>query len=648
MNLFEMYVKIAIDTGEFEDGVDRAGKEADSLGDKLKNGLATAGKVVATGFAAITAAGGVLINTLLNIESSTEEYRAAMGKLNTAFEAAGHGAGIAEQAYRAFYGILGDTDTATEASQLLAKLADSAEDVSVWTDIAAGVAGTFGDALPIESLIEAANETAKVGQVTGTLADALNWAAISEEDFNAQLAACTSETERNDLIMRTLATTYDEASDAFYRNNEAVVAARDNQASLDASLSKIGDAVSNVKNAFVEQFTPAIETASSKISEFISGVDPVAIVEGIQSLIDKFVALVPVITAATAAIVAYKAASAISGIIDALKIATEGQTIAQAALHAVMNASPFVLVATLIAGLVTAVITLWNTNEEFRAAVEPIWEGIKSIFTSAWEGIKAVWDTVSPYFQEIWAGIQAVFSVVADVLGGYFSLAWSNIQTAWEVATNFFRTVWDTIAGIFAVVEAVLSGDFESAWEAIQDIVSGWGEFFSETWESIKGVFSDAWDVFSGIGGDIVNGIKQGINNAWGALKTWLETKFQNLVSSVKGALGISSPSKVFAGIGENMAQGVGVGWGNEFDHIRRDIENGMNFDTGTVDFAASGVGMASAGIINSVGGAAGGSGGGNITVNLVLPDGTALASYLLPNLANIAKANGTPILNPI
>lgn len=168
--------------------------------------------MAAAGIGAITTAAGAAVGGLLALESSTEEYRVAMGKLNTAFEAAGYGAETAQQAYNAFYGILGDTDTATEASQLLAKLADSAEDVSTWTDIAAGVAGTFGDSLPIEGLIEASNETAKVGQVTGVLADALNWAGISEDDFNEKLAECSSESDRNQLIMETLAGTYDEAS----------------------------------------------------------------------------------------------------------------------------------------------------------------------------------------------------------------------------------------------------------------------------------------------------------------------------------------------------------------------------------------------------------------------------------------------------
>lgn len=148
MNLFDLFATISLDPSEYESGVKDVIKSGDSLASKLKSGLASAGKVAAAGIGAITAAAGAAVGGLLALESSTEEYRVAQGKLNTAFEAAGYGAETAQQAYNSFYGILGDTDTATEASQLLAKLADSAEDVSTWTDIAAGVAGTFGDSLP--------------------------------------------------------------------------------------------------------------------------------------------------------------------------------------------------------------------------------------------------------------------------------------------------------------------------------------------------------------------------------------------------------------------------------------------------------------------------------------------------------------------
>lgn len=198
-----------------------------------------------------------LTTAFLALDGATEEYRIAQGKLTTAYEAAGYSAQTATQAYRDFYGILGDTDTATEASQLLAKLAENEQDVSTWTRIAAGVSGTFGDSLPIEGLIEAANETAKVGQVTGVLADALNWAGIMEDDFNEKLEACGSESKRNRLIMDTLAQTYEGAATAFYRNNKQIVDARRNQATLDEITAKLGDTSALVKTRLWEMFGAA-------------------------------------------------------------------------------------------------------------------------------------------------------------------------------------------------------------------------------------------------------------------------------------------------------------------------------------------------------------------------------------------------------
>lgn len=150
------------------DGTVKIGTELDDSG--FKSGLSKLGSVAsgalkgaASIIGGVAAAATGAVAGLLALESATEEYRIAQGKLNTAFEAAGYGAETAAEAYNAFYGILGDTDTATEASQLLANLADNQEDLSTWTRIAAGVNGTFGDSLPIEGLIEASNETAKVG-----------------------------------------------------------------------------------------------------------------------------------------------------------------------------------------------------------------------------------------------------------------------------------------------------------------------------------------------------------------------------------------------------------------------------------------------------------------------------------------------------
>lgn len=149
------------------------------------------------------------------------------------------------------------------------------------------------------------------------------------------------------------------------------------------------------------------------------------------------------------------------------------------------------------------------------------------------------------------------------------------------------------------------------------------------------------------VGKQIVKGLWEGIK----AMGSWIKNKigsfFSGIVSGVKSKLGIHSPSRVFAGIGENMALGLGEGWDDEYGRISKNIKSGLDFGTASVDFASSGLGMSSAGIINGVTNAAGGS--NNLyTFNLVLPDGRKLASYMLKPLSEYAKANGTPILNPV
>lgn len=212
-------------------------KSLTALGDFAKKGVKAAGAAVAGMTAAFIA-----------LDGASEEYRVAQGKLNAGFQAAGFSADVARKSYRNFYAILGDTDTATEASQLLANMAKNEEEVTKWTRIAAGVHGTFGDSLPIEGLVESANETARTGQVTGVFADALNWVGIMEDDFNAKLEKTTDVSKRNQLIMDTLSKTYDKAADSFYANNQQVINARRNHATLDEMLAKVGDTSAKLKS----------------------------------------------------------------------------------------------------------------------------------------------------------------------------------------------------------------------------------------------------------------------------------------------------------------------------------------------------------------------------------------------------------------
>lgn len=459
-NLGKEAKKSAESVGKLSDTFENAEKDADSFGSSLSKLSDTAkgvaiGDLISNGVQ--TAIGGLtdLAGAIWNLDETTEEYRIAQGKLDTAFEAAGLSSEAAKQSYTEFYKILGDTDTATEASQLLATLAQDESDIATWAEIAAGVYGTFGDALPIEGLIEAANETAKTGEVTGVLADALNWAGISEDDFNAKLSELSTEAQRNQLIADTLSSTYSKAAKSFEENNESVIKARENQVALDEAMAKVGETIADVKNALLEKFAPAISEIGTKIADFISGIDVDSLLDSLGNLVDIFKALAPAIAAVTAAVVIYKGAIAISTLIETvsaalttLKAVVTGATVAQTGLNTAMNANPIVLVITLIGSLITALLTLWNTNEDFRNAVISFFEDIKNTV--------ADWvDSIVTFFTEtIPNAVKTLLDWISQIPSAIFGGGSVEVETATPKAARAAVPVPASVGGGAAPMES--------------------------------------------------------------------------------------------------------------------------------------------------------------------------------------------------
>jgi phage-related protein len=201
-----------------------------------------------------------------------------MAKLDTAFTTSGHSSQTAMTTYQALQGVLGETDQAVEAANHLAKLATNEADLAKWTDICTGVYATFGASLPIEGLTEAANETAKVGQVTGPLADALNWAGKSEDEFNASLAACSTEQERQSLIMETLSGLYSDAAGKYKETNAEVIRANEAHEAWSASMAEIGAEVEPLINdvkmmgaSLVSDLLPGIKNITGAFGDMLEG-----------------------------------------------------------------------------------------------------------------------------------------------------------------------------------------------------------------------------------------------------------------------------------------------------------------------------------------------------------------------------------------
>ena len=576
------------------DSLEDAAEGADKLGSGLSVATVAMGNLISSGIQAALNGIKELGSAIWNLDEATEEYRVAQGKLTTAFEAAG---------YNEFYKILGDTDTATEASQLLAQLAQNEQDITKWTNIAAGVYGTFGDALPIEGMIESANETAKVGQVTGSLADALNWVGISEDEFNEKLAACSDESERNRLIMETLSGAYDEASGAFYRNNEALVASREGQAQLDETLAGLGETISNVKNSLRAEFLPAISEVISAFTDMINGVDgaDAAFAEAITGLVNTAVSMLPQFVDTGMQMLT----SLLSGIIQSLPAVVEGAaqiivTLAQGIAEAVPTLIPQIvlvvtqIVQTLIENLPmildAALQLILGLAQGLLDAIPVLVAALPAIITALVEFI------VGAIPQIIDAGIQlltslisalpeiitAIVAAIPQIIDGLVTAILGSIPQIIDAGVNLLisliqnlPTIITTIVGaipqiITSIINALVGNIDKIILAGVQlfvALITNLPKIIVEIVKAVPQIISAIVKGFAGgvsqmanIGLNLIKGIWNGIGNA----ASWLWSKVSgfcsNLLSKIKGFFGISSPSREMAWVGDMLTQGLAGG----------------------------------------------------------------------------------------
>lgn len=567
-------------------GADKAGANVESFGDKMKGVLA------GISVAALAAS----INELVSV---TNEFQEDMGKLSVAAQKNNVSTEAANGAYRDMVGILGETDQSVEAvNHLFALCGDNTKSLSDWTNIASGVYATFGDSLPLEGLTEAANETAKVGQVTGPLADAINWAseaavqqgvalsgnqaavdaynsalasgATQEDAFNAALAACNTEQERAQLITDTLNGVYAEAGTQYQQTNADVIAYRQSQSDLTAAMSSLGQA-----------FMPIVTGLTDVAAMLLSGVQPA---------VQWFVTNLPIIAPILAGIATTIGLLAV--VLNASTIATAAQTVAtnaaaaaQGLLNAVMSANPIALIVVLIAGLVAAIIGLWNNSEAFRNFVTSAFRQIQQV-------AQVVIDAIVNFFTAtVPSAIEAVmlhFQTLRNKIVSVFDGALSTVSGFVSNVVNFFTvSVPNAVSNMLSAAGRIPGQIASSLGSALSSAASFVGSFASSAIQAAGQFVSNIVSGLSGlagrvtsVGSDIVHGIWSGISGAAGWLMNQISGFANNIVSGIKGFFGIHSPSTVMRDqVGKYLAEGVAVGWekNDPMASIERDLNVGVS-----------------------------------------------------------------------
>jgi hypothetical protein len=473
LEIFRLVGSVFVDTDKADKSLKKTDKNAEGFGKKLQN----VGKAAGTFAMGVVGAVGAAGTAVVALTETTREYRTEQGKLQTAFQTQNFTAEEARRTYEALNGVLGDSGQAVEAANHLAQLATNEKDLATWTDICTGVYATFGDSLPIEGLTEAANETAKTGALTGGLTDALNWAGVSEEEFQAKLDACNTEQERAALITSTMNGLYSEASDKYKELNADVIAANEAQDKLNNAMATVGAAmepfVTKGKELIaevLEKLTPALEWLGTTALPWVSnGVS--AVVKWFTDLIGKF--------------------------------GESGLTFDQ-----VMTTIKTVFDAT-----VKVLKGIWDTIGK------PLWDLIKQnvglvagYFQEKMPEIQAFVSTCFKDIQSLWKNnlqpaLKAIGDFIQNVLAPAFKWVFDKIIT--PVVDNAFKgikqlwtgTLKPVFQGILDFVTGVFTLDFKKAFEGLVKAVGG-------IWEGLKTVVKTPINAVI----DIVNGFIKGLN----------------------------------------------------------------------------------------------------------------------------------------
>lgn len=630
---------------ELTDAGVKTRQELDDLNKKVKdNGEAsesTAKKIMGglgKGLLGIAGATAGAVTGFLALGESTRDFRKEQAQLETAFVTAGHSAETMKKTYAEFNAVLGDTSKTTEAMQQLAQFTKSEEELADYTNILTGVFATYGEALSTEGLAEGINHTIKLGEVQGSLADALEWGGISVDDFNAKLEKCSTEQERNALISETLNKLYGEQAQHYKENNKDIIEAEKAQTRLTQAMATLGAVAEPImtmlKNALaglLEAIQPfvklvgeglkgAFEGAKDGASKLAQGLTGLAeslinkVSEMIPKVVDIILKLIPSIISSIANAIPSlisTLASVVSQVISALGtmipsiIQTIIDTIPQW-VQAIMDALPVLLdgITQLVMGIVEALPSLIQSLlQALPMIIQTIIDGLNSFIPQLIEAaitlLMAIVDAIPTLLQAINDNLPKIITTIID---GLLSMIPQLIDGAIKLLMSFIEALPTLIQALVKEIPTIVTTIVRVLTSRIDDVINGAIELLSGIISAIPMIISQlikemptiiktmVEGLIDGIpdmikaGADLLGGLFEGLLNPkviWENIK-----KLGNsILDNVKSFFGIKSPSRLFKEeIGENLALGIGEGFDDEIGAVTKDMKKslkGLNAQVG-------------------------------------------------------------------
>lgn len=582
---------------DLADSEKKAADAADDAGDSTESFGERAANAAKSGVAALAKAATGLVTAFMASAEATREYRTEMGKLDAAFTSAGYSSGDAAAAYDELFSVIGETDQSVEAAQQIALLANSAEDVTKWAGLASGVVGKFGDALQPEAFFESANETIKLGEATGTYVQMLEGSGRSVDEFNAGLAACRTEAEKQAYMLQVTESVLGAAGKAYEENNKDILAANEAQGKLNESMAKVGEMAEPVMtklklmgaealNAFTGLFAGFNEMMAGDMSigDFGNQVlDRIvqAFTEGAPKLaqagLQAIQSLAAGIQGNTSGLIesALAMLETITGKIrdGAPEFIKSGLEVIQNLVKGLMDSLPDLiakvpLIVSNIAGVIND-----NAPTILKSAVNIIWTIITGL-------ISAIPDLV--------ANIPKIISAIVDV---WLAFNWANLGKSaitslgngikglisWVkgIGTDVSTNIVNAVKGLPASLKTLGTNAITNMGSAISGAKSTVTKAAKEIYNAAVNAVKGLPDKMLSIGKDLVKGLWNGISN----MTSWVIDKIEgfsgDVLGGIKNFFGIESPSKVMRDVvGKNLVRGITAGIESESGDLYTTMRN--------------------------------------------------------------------------
>lgn len=294
----------------------------------------------------------------------------------------------------------------------------------------------------------------------------------------------------------------------------------------DAFATSVGDALQRVFDWIQKiDFTTFFEKGMDGVTEFIEGLGDFAtkvieVIGNIQSFIDILITLSPIILGVVTTLGSLAVAFKIGEIIDSVKTAMTG-------LFAAMSANPFVAVIAIIAGLVVALVTLWNTNEDFRNAVTAIWDSIKSV----WESVKEAFSNLAESIGEKIESIKNFFGNLKDAASEKFS-------AMKEVVSEKFSQIKGTMGTIMQAAKDTVSEKLQNMKTAYAEHGGGINGIAAAAMEGVKGYYSAGYTFIDNLTGGKLSAVADKFKSKMSEAKQAVLNKVSEIKNSFSSGLG--------------------------------------------------------------------------------------------------------------